>query len=54
MISFLLWATLFLSVAYNKYAEYNFTIHQIDAHDNVLNGLISLSFVSFPTSFGSS
>jgi len=45
MISLLLWATLFLGMTYNKNAKYNFTIHQIDAHGNVLKELMSLSFV---------
>jgi len=40
MISLLLWATLFLRMTYNKYAKYNFTIHQIDAHGNVLKELV--------------
>jgi len=45
MISLLLWATLFLGMTHNKYAKYNFTIHQIDAHGNVQEELMSLSFV---------
>ena len=45
MIYILLWATFFLGMTYNKYAKYNFTIYQIDAHGNVLKELMSLSVV---------
>jgi len=47
MISLLLWATLFLSMTYNKYAKYNFTIHQIDTHGTVLKGLMSFLISNF-------
>jgi len=47
MISLLLWATLFLSMTYNKYTKYNFTIHQIDTHGTVLKGLMSFLISNF-------
>jgi len=42
MISILLQVTLFLGVTYNKCATYQFTIHQIGTHDNVIKELMSL------------
>jgi len=47
MISLLLWATLFLGMTHNKYAKYNFIIHQIDVCGNVLKELMSLSLFNF-------